>query len=71
MKMHSIKGVSLVIAVGRWFRPHIEHGEYYFRLCLGWLSLTFYTMDIEEMITFMIQERNNLVKPNRKARRKK
>ena len=68
MKKHPIKGNSLTFAWGRYFRPHTEKGDYYYRLCLGKLSITFYTLDIDEFIHVMIQKGN---KPNRAQRRKK
>lgn len=48
-----MKGVSMTIAVGKWAKPHAAIGEYTARLCLGFLAITFYTLDIEEFMTFL------------------
>jgi len=49
------KGASLTIAVGRWAKPHIGFGNYSVRICLGFIALTVYTLDIEAFITYLIQ----------------
>lgn len=56
MKMHPMRGVSVTMAVGKWTRPHIQMGDYSARLCLGFVAVTFYTLDIERFVTLLIRE---------------
>ena len=54
MRLHSMKGVSLTLAVGKWAKPHFAVADYSARLCLGFVALTFYTLDIEQFIEHLI-----------------
>lgn len=53
MKMHPMKGISFTLAFGKWAKPHVGVGEYTARICLGFVALTFYTLDIEEFIVWL------------------
>lgn len=54
MRMHPMRGVSLTIAIGKWATPHIRVETYTARLCLGFIAFTFYMLDIEEFIKYLI-----------------
>jgi hypothetical protein len=51
-----MRGLSLTLAVGKWARPHIAVKEYTARICLGFVALTFYTLDVEEFIKYLIDK---------------
>lgn len=50
------KGASITIAAGKWAKPHVGFGNYSIRLCLGFIALTIYTLDIEAFITYLIKK---------------
>lgn len=56
MKMHPMRGISLTLAVGKWARPHVLVADYSARLCLGFVAVTFYTLDIEEFINALMKK---------------
>lgn len=52
--MHPMRGVSLTVAIGKWVKPHAKVETYTARLCLGFIAFTFYTLDIETFIKYLI-----------------
>lgn len=48
-----MKGLSLTMAIGKWARPHIKAETYSARICLGFLAITIWTLDIEEFMLFL------------------
>lgn len=52
-----MKGLSLTIAVGKWAKPHAKVDTYTARICLGFIAFTFYTLDIEEFIKKLIDDK--------------
>lgn len=56
MKMHQMKGLSFTVALGKWAKPHIRVADYSARLCLGFVAFTFYTLDLEVLITRLAKE---------------
>lgn len=58
MKLHPrFKGVSFSVAVGRWARPHVWAAQYTARVCLGFVAFTFYTLDLEDFVQYLIAEK--------------
>lgn len=57
MKMHPMRGISFTVAFGKWARPHFGVSEYVARLCLGFVAFTFYTIDLEEFMTYLSKGR--------------
>lgn len=54
--MKGIRGVSFLIAVG-------SYGGFYVtreRLCLGWIALTYFPYDLENVMNQWLEERNQL-----------
>lgn len=44
----------MTVAIGKWAKPHVGIGEYTARLCLGFIAFTFYTLDIEEFMMYLL-----------------
>ncbi len=59
MKMHPMTGVSLSIAIGRWATPHIKLGTYTARICLGFVGITFWTLDLEDFMKYLADTKAN------------
>jgi hypothetical protein len=54
MKAHpKFKGASITLVFGKWVRPHIGFGCYSFRICLGFVALTFYWLDLERFVDYL------------------
>ena len=49
-------GFSIVIAVGKWCNPSIKKGSVSFRVCLGFVAISFWTLDIERLHVKMAEE---------------
>lgn len=56
MRMHPMKGISLSIAIGRWAKPHIKVDTYTARICLGFIGITLWTLDLEDFMTHLAKE---------------
>jgi hypothetical protein len=41
-------GVSLMVVIGKYGGFYIHKGHGSFRICLGWIAITFFNYDIED-----------------------
>lgn len=54
---------SIALTIGRWNTPHVqkivsETGELFaFRICLGWPAITFYKVDIDSFINYLLTKK--------------
>ena len=54
--------MSFALTFGKWVKPHTqkvkdEKGELFaYRICLGWPAFTWYKVDIDSFINYLIQK---------------
>ena len=51
----NINGISLSICIGSWGGVYAYKGESTLRLCLGWMAITLYLYDLENVIAKILK----------------
>jgi hypothetical protein len=51
-----VNGISFVIAAGKYGGFQVKCYGLGLRFCFGWIAFTFYLMDIEAAIEYMLKE---------------
>lgn len=59
-KSESIKGFSITLVFGQWGSISIRRYSSSFRICLGWVALTFFLNDTEAITAYVVRELNKL-----------
>ena len=47
--------MSIILSIGRWGGVYVHYRGYTWRICLGWLAITFVPEDIDVVLNRLIQ----------------
>ena len=52
----NIKGFSILVSIGQFAPIKVSKFEHSLRFCFGWTAISFVTLDLEKVITFLVKE---------------
>lgn len=55
-KSKAFPGFSIVIAVGKWTRPKVSRGATSLRICIGFVAVSFWHLDMERLFTYLARK---------------
>ena len=60
--MQSSKGLTFMVVFGKWAKPHFRFGKGTYGICLGWMAISFVTLDIEVLSSNALKKIKDLEK---------